>query len=99
MNVEVSVLAQQELDEAFEWYEMQRFDLGYEFLVEFHSAIKRVVTYPKAQPVVEDDLRKCLLTRFPYSIVYGIDGDKIIIIAVAHQHRKLNYWLDRLYEK
>jgi mRNA-degrading endonuclease RelE of RelBE toxin-antitoxin system len=39
--------------------------------------------------------RRCLIKRFPYGVIYGVDKDKIVIIAVAHLHRKPDYWENR----
>jgi hypothetical protein len=36
-----------------------------------------------------------LLTRFPYGVIYGLEGDTIIVVAVAHLHRQPRYWADR----
>ena len=36
------------------------------------------------------------MTRFPYGVMYGIDEDTIIVIAVAHLHRDPRYWIDRI---
>jgi len=45
---------------------------------------------------VEPEIRRFLFTRFPYSFVYGIDEETIVVIAVAHQRRKPDYWSDRI---
>jgi hypothetical protein len=45
---------------------------------------------------IEPEIRRSLLARFPYTIVYGIDAQTIIVIAVAHTHREPRYWIDRL---
>jgi len=37
-----------------------------------------------------------LFARFPYSLIYGIDENTIVVIAIAHQHRQLRYWADRI---
>jgi plasmid stabilization system protein ParE len=95
MKIEFLELAQTELDQAFEWYETQQKDLGVQFLNEFDSAVRRIITYPESYILIEKDVRRCLVKRFPYGILYGKDDDKIIVIAVAHLHRKPDYWIDR----
>ena len=57
---------------------------------------RRIVAYPLASTKIEEDLRRCLLSRFPYGIIYGIDSETVIVIAVAHLHREPRYWIDRL---
>lgn len=52
--------------------------------------------FPKASPVVSGTVRRCLLTRFPYRLVYRVEGEKIVIYAVAHQSRRPGYWRTRI---
>ena len=52
--------------------------------------------YPYAGMQVEPEIRRFLFTRFPYSLVYGIDKETIVVIAVANQHREPSYWADRI---
>ena len=95
MKIEFLKAAQTELDQAFEWYETQQKDLGVQFLNEFDAAIRRISSYPESYILIEKNVRRCLVKRFPYGILYGIDTDKIVVIAVAHLHRKPDYWIDR----
>lgn len=95
MRIEFLEAAQTELDQAFEWYESQQKDLGVQFLNELDAAVRRIITYPESYVLIGKELRRCLVKRFPYGILYGIDADKIIVVAVAHLHRKPDYWLDR----
>jgi len=95
MKIEFLEAAQVELDQAFEWYETQQKNLGVQFLNEFDAAIRRIATYPESYILIEKDVRRCLIKRFPYGVLYGLDADKIIVIAVAHLHRKPDYWVDR----
>ncbi|NOS88639.1 MAG: type II toxin-antitoxin system RelE/ParE family toxin [Methylococcaceae bacterium] len=96
MKIEFLEAAQAELDEAFNWYEAQQLNLGFEFLTEFDNAIRRIVAYPKSYALLGSDIRRCLIKRFPYGVWYGIDAETIVIVAVAHLHRKPNYWTKRL---
>jgi len=67
-----------------------------QFIAEFNAAIKRISAYPDSYMLIDSTIRRCLIKRFPYSILYGINVDMIVIIAVAHLHRKPNYWQGRL---
>ncbi len=88
--------AQSEIDDAFAWYETQSVGLGIQFLDDFDRAVRRISAYPLASSEIDDGLRRCLLSRFPYGIIYGIDSETIIVVAVAHLHREPRYWIDRL---
>ncbi len=96
MKIDFLEAAQSELDDAFEWYEAQQKNLGVQFIGEFNAAIKRISAYPDSYMLIDSTIRRCLIKRFPYSILYGINVDMIVIIAVAHLHRKPNYWQGRL---
>ncbi|WP_445367907.1 type II toxin-antitoxin system RelE/ParE family toxin [Methylomonas sp. BW4-1] len=96
MKVEFLEAAQAELDQAFEWYEIQQNNLGLQFLYEFDAAIRRITAYPKSYTLIGNEIRRCLIKRFPYGVLYGLDEGKVIVIAVAHLHRKPDYWMERI---
>ena len=91
--------AQSELDDAFAWYDSQSSGLGTQFLDNIDRAIRRIAAYPLSSVEIEQDLRRCLLSRFPYGIIYGIDSETVIVVAVAHLHREPRYWIDRMLNK
>jgi len=96
MKVRFLALAQKELDDAVDWYNGQATELGLEFLDEVDRAVRRTVSFPMSCPEIESGVRRCLLARFPYGLIYGVDGNTIVILAVAHLHRNPRYWVDRL---
>lgn len=96
MKIEFLEIAETELDQAYQWYETQQKSLGLQFLNEIDSSFRRIATYPESFVLISNGIRRCLVKRFPYGILYCIDCDKIIIVAVAHLHRKPYYWLSRL---
>lgn len=50
---------------------------------------------PTAWPPVGPDMRRCLLTRFPYLVIYALLPGELLVLAVGHQHRKPGYWRER----
>lgn len=98
MKVKFLPPARQELDDAVAWYGQQSPNLGTEFLDELDKIIRRVVLFPLSGAEIDNDIRRCLLSRFPYGIIYGLDGDTIVVIAVAHLHREPRYWVERMKE-
>jgi plasmid stabilization system protein ParE len=96
MKVSFLKPAESELDDAFEWYENQARGLGTQFLDDFDRVIRMITAFPGASAEIDQGLRRSLLSRFPYGIIYGIDSETIIVVAVAHLHRKPRYWIDRL---
>ncbi len=66
--------------------------LGYDFSIKVHAAIQNIVNYPTAWQFIEEDIRRCLVNRFPYGVVYSIEHGEIFILAVMHMRRHPDYW-------
>jgi len=96
VNVRFLTVAQQEVDDKVQWFNERAEGKGLEFLDELDRAIRRMRKFPLAAFEIETEIRRTLIARFPYSVVYGIDNETIVVIAVAHSHRKPGYWIDRL---
>lgn len=96
MKVRFLTVAQQELDDAVAWYNEQATGLGQEFLDELDRVVRRAATFPMSCPEIEPGVRRCLLARFPYGLIYGVDRKTIVVVAVAHLHREPRYWVDRI---
>ncbi len=95
MKFKIIEPAESELDDAFEFYEYELPGLGLKFIDEFRKGVKRILAYPYAWSPVQDNVRKCVLKKFPYNIV-SVEPDRIVILAIAHQRRKPDYWIDRI---
>ena len=94
MNVRFLSLANKEVTDAVQWYDEKAEGLGREFLDELDRVVRLVRAYPLMATQIEEEIRRFLFTRFPYSLIYGIDQETIVVIAVAHQHREPRYWAD-----
>jgi plasmid stabilization system protein ParE len=89
-------IAEIELDQAIQWYDAQAPGLGNAFLIEILSATDRIARLPQAWHPLDKDLRRCRLNRFPYGLIYAVENGDIVVLAVAHLHRRPEYWRDRL---
>lgn len=98
MKLEFLTIAKNELSEAKHWYNNQHQGLGNIFLKEVQASLKLIMQYPFAYTSLDQNLRRCLIKKFPYSIIYGISDDVIVIVAIAHLHREPFYWVERLDE-
>lgn len=85
-----------ELAEAGAFYDARKTGLGVEFLEEVHRAIALIRTTPDLGKAQRRGTRRLLVRRFPYSIVYRDEADRILIVAVAHQSRRPGYWRQRM---
>ena len=95
MKVIFSKYAKLELEDATHYYELEFESLGRRFKEEVRKAVMRISEYPEAWSVERGDVRKCLLHKFPFKLLYSIEDDYIFIIAIAHQHRIPDYWVGR----
>lgn len=95
MRVIFTRIARQELEGAVRFYELEYSGLGRRFKEEVKKATLRIAEYPQAWSIEWGDVRKCLLHKFPYKLMYSVEEDHILVIAVAHQHRKPDYWVGR----
>ena len=93
MRVIFTELAKKELDDTVTYYEAEYFGLGLKFKEETKLSIERITEHPKAWSIERGEVRKALLHRFPYKILSSIEKDDILILAIAHQHRKPDYWV------
>ncbi|MCF6149634.1 MAG: type II toxin-antitoxin system RelE/ParE family toxin [Candidatus Kuenenia sp.] len=96
MNYSFHPEAETEFLEAIKYYEEKESGLGYDFAVEVYSAIERTIAFPEAWPVIEDDIRRSLVRRFPYGILYSAEKELVYIVAVMHLHREPKYWKHRI---
>ena len=94
MKVLFSKYARQELLDAVRYFELEYPGLGRRFKEEVRKAAVRISEYPLAWSLERGDVRKCLLHKFPYKLLYSIENNHILVLAVAHQHRKPDYWVD-----
>ena len=88
--------ARSEYREAAVFYEECRRGLGAEFSREIESAIGRILEAPERWRITKQDVRHYLAHKFPYAILYTIEQDSILIIAVAHASREPGYWKNRI---
>ena len=90
--------AEAELNEAARFYEDRLKGLGASFLDVVEVAVRNIELHPRRNPVVCAPVRRRLLPKFPYAILYVIYHDEIIVVAIAHLSRHPTYWLGRLEE-
>ena len=90
-----------ELEDAVAYDETKEADLGTRVLVELDDAVARVVAFPAAAPYVQavperHGLRWVRLASFPRKVVYTVQGQHLVIVAVFHEARRPGYWTQRL---
>ena len=97
MRPQVLPEVEAEILKAALWYEDQRPGLGEQFYDQILSTIEAVGKFPLRFPLYEAgdnprNLRRALVERFPYMVIYEIRQDLILVVAVAHTSRQPGYW-------
>lgn len=89
--------AREEYFEAIAYYDSRRSGLGGRFVLEVERVIERILEAPSRWESVDEegDVRRCLAHTFPYGILYSIEPDFVLILAVMHLSREPNYWRKR----
>ena len=91
----------EELADAASWYESKRPGLAAKFLDEFERTLLAIRSRPASYPRLRDtsldlDIRRALLSRFPYAVLFLELNEEIRVVAVAHVKRHPDYWLNRV---
>ncbi len=85
-----------EFEEAVQFYRPRGRTLGDRYAREVRATIARIVGTPNRWRILEEDVRLCRLRVFPYVVLYTIEPDYILIVAVMHGKRRPGYWRHRL---
>jgi len=88
--------AEEEMTEASVFYESASANLGVDFLDDVQRVIDLLRDHPLLDHPVGGDLRRALLHRFPFSLIYAVEPNAILVVAVAHQSRRPEYWKNRV---
>jgi plasmid stabilization system protein ParE len=96
MSTEFLPEADAEFREAVWYYEQEAPGVGMAFIAEVHRAISLIVQNPDAAVAVGGGLRRKILRHFPYNVMYSVEAELVVIVAVAHQKRRPRYWRGRV---
>lgn len=88
-------LAIQEFLSAVKWYDDQRSGLGTEFELACRAAIALIEQHPLSFPIVHREVRRVVLRRFPYTIIYRAREAELVVVAVMHERRDPRRWRSR----
>ncbi|NCO61164.1 MAG: plasmid stabilization protein [Deltaproteobacteria bacterium CG_4_8_14_3_um_filter_51_11] len=88
--------AEAEMIEAAQFYEERSSGLGLSFLDAVEEAVNVICENPKAYPLLSDAIRRKIVKRFPYGVIFAVEHDRIRVVAIAHLKRRPEYWRYRL---
>ena len=87
--------AELEMLDAARYYELQATGLGADFIDKIGAAIQDISENPERWPIIKDSIRRRLVRRFPYALLYRVDPDEVIVQATMHLRRRPDYWFNR----
>ena len=88
-------LANLELNEAAQYYESESPGLGQAFITAVERCTDEIIQYPEAGLVVRGSIRRRLIRRFPYAVLYRVKPTEVRILAVMNLKRRPAYWVGR----
>jgi plasmid stabilization system protein ParE len=96
MRIRFSEIANNELADACDWYGQQQDGLGARFKSAVRDAAHQIARTPLLFPLELEDVRRYVMNRFPYTLRYVVRGEEVWVLAVSHQHRRPDYWVERI---
>jgi plasmid stabilization system protein ParE len=98
MRYEFHPEALEEYRQATLWYAEREPEVALKFIASVENAIARIIKAPTLWRLVDEDVRRCLTRVFPFGILYTIEDDFLLIVAVMHFSREPGYWKSRIAE-
>jgi plasmid stabilization system protein ParE len=95
-SVEFHPDAQDEFAAAARYYEDQQDGLGLDFMLAIQQTYERLPESPATGAPFGRRLRRVLVPKYPYGLLYRVEAARVYIIAVMHLHRRPGYWRSRL---
>lgn len=89
-------IARNEMAEIKRYYNLQQNGLGDAFQSEAQAAAQLILARPFFWQIEVEPARRFILNRFPYKMVYIVQDEQVVIVALMHQHRRPDYWVDRI---
>jgi toxin ParE1/3/4 len=92
----VSPEAEADIESAQLWYEHQRAGLGDAFIEQLEAVFETISTHPEMFRIYRRDVRRAMLRRFPYAVMYRVTTEGVHVLAVMHAGRRPSAWEDRV---
>ena len=81
--------AEKELLESSIYYNNNQTGLGFDFAGEVHKTIDRIIRFPEGWTKISKSCRRCLVNRFPFGVIYTIEDNIILIIAIMKDRKSV----------
>jgi toxin ParE1/3/4 len=93
--VSFNPLAERELNDAAQYYESESQGLGVAFLAEVERCCAAIIEHPQAGRIIRGAVRRRLIARFPYAVLYTLRPGVVRVVAVMNLKRRPGYWVGR----
>ena len=85
ISIQIPSFVEKELLEATTYYDTQSSGLGDDFAREVQRLLDRLSIFPTSAPRLGEAFRLCPLQRFPYSLLYEVESELLVIVGLIHQ--------------
>ena len=92
MKFEVLQIALNEIQEAKDWYENEQTGLGDGFELEVMRIMRQIATHPTFATEIYPGYHRRFVRIFPYKVIYKVDPEVVLVLAVGHNHRHPDFW-------
>lgn len=99
INLQFHPEVYEDIKESYDWYENQILGLGDKFIEDLENGYVSIENFPNTWANFQYGFKRYILNKFPYSILYKQNNNIIYIIAIMHNSRKPNFWMNRLIKK
>ena len=85
-----------EIEHERAWYRSKSHVAEAAFLRELDHALEAVTERPEMWPRYLAGTRRYVFPKFPFSLVYFVEGGDVLVVSLAAEHRRPGHWRDRL---
>jgi plasmid stabilization system protein ParE len=87
--------AEADYQAALAWYRARSQQAADRFEAAVADGVQQIADNPQLYALIDDRHRRCILRRYPYSLIYREEPGGVIVVAVAHSSRSASTWQGR----
>ena len=91
-TVILSSRTERDIQSAYTWYESKQPGLGEEFPGRLREKLEAIRRQPESSQIIHKNIRRAVLSRFPYVIFYIFGPSRIVVLAILHMSRNPAIW-------
>jgi plasmid stabilization system protein ParE len=95
VNARLTPEAEDDITDAWRWYRQRSVPAADRFMRAMADALDQIERYPEERPILYRTARRALVPRFPYILLYYVDGDDAVVFGCFHTARDPGLWRER----